>query len=363
MIEQKSMGARIKSALRGAVFGCGALTARHRLINRDRLTVVMFHRVLSPEDPRWVGADPEYTLSDARFADAIAFLRRYYSIVALDDLLASLDGRGLPPCPLLITLDDGWADSAQYALPELRALALPAVVFVAAGAVGRREAFWQERLYAAWRTRKITVAQLTEQAATLGVLPDGTEKLENSETALRRCISALEGAPTEPRSRLVDALAMPSAGPDQMLSGDQIRLLAESGIAVGAHGYSHEPLTGLDAVDELKRARTRLEQYVSHAHSPLRALSFPHGRYDAATLAAATRAGFELMFTSDPVLTPLSRARRLGDRLIGRIDVPASAITDAGGRFSPARMATWLFLRSARRLAVDATSRRAFTTP
>jgi peptidoglycan/xylan/chitin deacetylase (PgdA/CDA1 family) len=135
-------GVRVKSALRRLVYGCGLLTARHRLINRDRLTVVMFHRVLSTQDPRWVGADPEYTLSDATFASVIDFLKRHYSIVALDDLLASLEGRRLPPCPLLITLDDGWADTAQYALPTLRALALPAVVFVAVGAVGQREAFW-----------------------------------------------------------------------------------------------------------------------------------------------------------------------------------------------------------------------------
>src|SRR5437016_3559358 len=137
MTDQNLIGTRIKSAVRDLVFGAGALTARHRLINRRRLTVVMFHRVLSPEDPRWVDADPEYTLADATFADAIAFLGRYYSVIVLEDLFASLEGRALPPCPLLITLDDGWADTGLYALPALRSQRLTAVVFVAAGAVGR----------------------------------------------------------------------------------------------------------------------------------------------------------------------------------------------------------------------------------
>ena len=344
----------IKRALRRATYGSGALSACHRLINRNRLTIVMFHRVLSPDDPRWPGADPEHTLSDALFAEAAGFLHRHYSIVSLDDLFASIEGRELPPCPLLITLDDGWADSAEYALPELQALALPAVVFVAAGAVGDQEAFWQERLYAAWRTQRITVGQLTKHAVTHGALPHRHETLDNSEAELRRCISALESTPAEARSELVEALATPPAGPAQMLSGDQIRLLTTSGIAVGVHGYSHDPLTTADAAGELARARTRLEEYVSGVHrNALRVLSFPHGRYDAKIVAAAEAAGFDLMFTSDRALTPLSRARCLTDRILGRVDIPASAITNADGRFSSDRMAAWLFPRRSQRLSFE----------
>jgi peptidoglycan/xylan/chitin deacetylase (PgdA/CDA1 family) len=364
IIERKSMGHTTKAVFRELAFRCGVLTARHRLVNRDRLTTVMFHRVLSPNDPRWVGADPEYTLSSAVFADALAFLKHHYSVVGLDEVLASAAGSALPSCPLLITLDDGWADTAEYALPQLQALALPAAVFVAAGAVGQRKAFWPERLYAAWRTGHITVAQLGARAAGMGLLPSRVEMFENSESALRRCISALQASSNIPRAQLVDVIDASSSGPAQMLNADQVRMLAQSGVAIGAHGYSHEPLTKENALEELTKARKQLEQYVSVTQSRAHgALSFPHGRYDSATVAAAVSAGYELMFTSQPTLTPLSRRRSLRDRVLGRVDMPGSAITDAGGRFSAARMATWLFPRRAQHLAIDEIEERTFTTP
>ncbi len=341
------MNDRAKSRLRNLAFRSGVLTARHRLINRNRLTVVMFHRVLSPDDSRWAGADPEYTLSVSLFAEALAFLRDHYSIVGLGDLLAANSMRPLPPCPLLITIDDGWADTAEYALPELRSRGLQAVVFVAAGAVGQREAFWPERLYAAWRTGHVAVGDLVAEAAAVGIgLAEGWHA-DNSEAALRRCIAVLETSPKEARAQLVRGLASNSQTPAQMLSSDQVAMLAETGIAVGAHGYTHEPLTGTDALDELTSARARLEECTSRR---VTSVSFPHGRYDRATVAAAVSAGYRLMFTSEPTLTQLSRHRLLEDRLLGRIDIPGSAIRAASGSFSAARMATWLFPRPARHL-------------
>src|SRR5690349_14607413 len=97
------MSTGIKSQVRRLAFRAGALEGCHRFINANRLTVVMFHRVLPPQDPRWSGADPEYTLSTRLFAAAIGFLRHHYSIVSLNDLFGALEGDGLPPRPLLIT--------------------------------------------------------------------------------------------------------------------------------------------------------------------------------------------------------------------------------------------------------------------
>lgn len=341
----------LKSQIRRLAFRAGVLAECHRFINANRLTVVMFHRVLPPQDSRWSGADPEYTLSNQLFAAAIGFLRHHYSIVSLGDLFGSLEGHGLPSHPLLITLDDGWADTAEYALPELSTHALPAVVFVTAAVVGREEAFWQESLYAAWRAGHITVGQLAERAARFREPTQRIERFDDTEESLRRCIAALAAIPAEMRDPIVGSLGLVREGPAQMLNRDQLRLLASSRVAVGVHGYSHEPLTEVDAMDELTRARTRLQEFLPDTQrAGLRALSFPHGRYDAAVLEAATSAGYRLMFTSEPVLTPLSAAHALTTRVLGRIDVPASAITRPDGEFSPDRAASWLFFRSSRHL-------------
>ena len=66
---------KLKRLLRSVAYQTGVLSAMHRLTNRNHLTVVMFHRVLSARDPRWAGADPEYTMSDKLFAEVLEFLK------------------------------------------------------------------------------------------------------------------------------------------------------------------------------------------------------------------------------------------------------------------------------------------------
>ena len=135
-----------------SLYASGALGLYHRLRNADSLTVVMFHRTLRPGDPRWSTCDPDYTLPESLFVASLGFFARHYRVVSLDQVLeARRDGTRLPPRALLITFDDGWLDNVDYALPALQRSGLPAVMFVAADAVGAGQPFWQERMIAALR--------------------------------------------------------------------------------------------------------------------------------------------------------------------------------------------------------------------
>jgi hypothetical protein len=80
-----------------AVYGMGALSLYHRLRNRNALTVALFHRVLKRDDPRWETALHEWTLTDNIFDECLAFFKRHYTLVTLDDVKAALKGvRRLP---------------------------------------------------------------------------------------------------------------------------------------------------------------------------------------------------------------------------------------------------------------------------
>ena len=61
----------------------GALGLYHRWRNARTLTVVGFHRVLDPADPRWASCDPDYTLPTTLLAPSLAFFRRHYNVVSL----------------------------------------------------------------------------------------------------------------------------------------------------------------------------------------------------------------------------------------------------------------------------------------
>jgi hypothetical protein len=76
-------------------------------------------------------------------------------------------------------------------------------------------------------------------------------------------------------------------------------------------------------------------------------MSFPNGVYDTEIARQAQHAGYELVFTSVPVLNPVSP--KVG-WLLGRTGFETSTVVDANGRFRPDRLAMYLFRREARRL-------------
>jgi peptidoglycan/xylan/chitin deacetylase (PgdA/CDA1 family) len=319
---------RVKRAL----YRSGALDAWHRRRNRDRLTVIMFHRVLAESDPRWPTSDPEYTLPERLFAASLRFFRRHYHVVALDDVLAARAGRrALPERPLLITFDDGWSDNEEYALRHLRDAGLPAVMFVASDAVDRAQPFWQEQIITAWRRGE----RLAAAWAALGQPVAAGDGLEPA----RALIAALEKAPAELRRRvLADLAAVLDDGVRYMIDTAQLQRLAAGRVAIGAHGQTHAPLTEVDAGAELTTARRELERRLGNG-AAVTTLSFPHGRFDDGVVRVAKEAGFRLLFTSVPELPP---ARGDG-ALLGRVGFTAETISGPDGELAPELLALHLF--------------------
>jgi peptidoglycan/xylan/chitin deacetylase (PgdA/CDA1 family) len=87
---------------------------------------------------------------------------------------------------------------------------------------------------------------------------------------------------------------------DPRLSESQLRDMIERGIAIGSHGVSHRPLSGLDGAQirsELSESRSLLE---SICGAPVTAFAIPGNWYDARVLAAARAAGYTSVWTSDP---------------------------------------------------------------
>ena len=97
----------------------------------------MFHRVLGAGDERWAHADPRYTITDEQLEQCIEFFGNHYTLVDIAAVQAAARGQqALPARALLVTFDDGWADTEEYALPVLLRRRCPAVVVVVSSAVG-----------------------------------------------------------------------------------------------------------------------------------------------------------------------------------------------------------------------------------
>lgn len=330
--------AMFKDLCKRLVYACGLLGLYHRLRNAGSLTVVMFHRTLDPADPRWRSCDPDYTVSVDVLRHSLDFFRRHYRTVSLQQVLeARRGGARLPRRALLITFDDGWADNADYALPELRRAGLPALMFVVADAVGRRQPFFQERIIAAWRGGRLQVPALAEALARRGV--EGLPR-EDTIDALRAALAALERLKPAVREALLAPYAAAlDDGLRHMVEVEDLRRLQREGVALGLHGKTHVPMTRAEDLDaELAGAREILAERLGAAAAV--AMSFPHGLYDDAIAARARGAGYELVFTSVPVLNP---TRGGVGWLLGRTGFDTDVVVDRRGRFRPDLLALHLF--------------------
>lgn len=330
------------------LYASGALGLYHRVRNARTLTVIMFHRVLEPGDPRWPHCDPDYTLRADLFASCLKFFAAHYNMVSVQDVLRARRGEGgLPDRALLLTFDDGWRDNVDYALPVMKSLGAPGVMFVVSDAVGRDEPFYQEQIVAAWRRGRLDARSLA--AALRGVGDDAPDAAANDIASLRRLISRVEQlAPTQ-RTTLLAALGERLAdGLRHMVSADELRVLEQGGMAIGLHGKTHTPMTSAPDLDqELSGARTAMAERLPGQDAPA-TMSFPHGRFDASIAERARQAGYELVFTSVPVVNPIGGGVGW---LLGRLGFENDTVADRQGRFRPDLLALYLFRRPGRLLA------------
>jgi peptidoglycan/xylan/chitin deacetylase (PgdA/CDA1 family) len=120
--------------LSGALAGCTASVLTSSL----HVPILMYHYIsANPHAP----ADPLRTrlsVPPAQFAQQLAYLQRAgYTTITLDDLVDALHLRtSLPPKPVILTFDDGYADFFTNAFPLLRRYGDKATIYVISRKVG-----------------------------------------------------------------------------------------------------------------------------------------------------------------------------------------------------------------------------------
>jgi len=98
---------------------------------RIRVPILMYHYVSTPPPD----ADQyrlDLSVTPAQFAEHLHWLRESgFTSISLDDLYAALtQGQPLPPQPVVLTFDDGYADAFTHAFPLLQAFGLTGTFFV-----------------------------------------------------------------------------------------------------------------------------------------------------------------------------------------------------------------------------------------
>ena len=94
-----------------------------------RIPVLLYHSV--SDDPPPVIAP--FAVSPATFGRHVALLvDGCHTVLSVSDLAAVLSdpARAIPPRPVVVTFDDGWAGLAEHAAPALATYGFPSTLYV-----------------------------------------------------------------------------------------------------------------------------------------------------------------------------------------------------------------------------------------
>jgi peptidoglycan/xylan/chitin deacetylase (PgdA/CDA1 family) len=212
--------------------------------------------------------------------------RRRYPVLDLSSALLALSENRLPACATVITIDDGFHSTFTQAGDLLRCFGFPATVYVTTYYAAKQTPIFRLLVpYLFWKT-KATRLDVT------GLVPgqSGHRELADAEHRKRLCWEIINHGETrldeEQRGELARELArrlgiehkrLVASRAFHVMTGDELRTLAESGIDIQLHTHRHRlPADPGLAAREVAENRAHLAGVV---RQPLVHLCYPSGNW------------------------------------------------------------------------------------
>lgn len=251
-----------------------ALTAAHGRI-------LMYHRFGEPGQPRRMDYET--------FACQLTILRQDFRVRRLSEVVARLQaGEPLEPRTAVVTVDDGYADFNEYAVPVLEKHEVPATIYLVTRFVAQEIWLWFDAVH--WLAQHAGKGSYT---VTLGgeahpiTLRSPADRHALWLKVNHHCVTLSPDAQADVLKRLQSdlGLALPQSPTAEYsaMSWDQARALNPALIEVGAHTCNH-PLLSRCSTDlqreEIAGSKKEIEARLGR---PVEAFCYPNGMPDDCT--------------------------------------------------------------------------------
>ncbi len=300
----------VKVALAGALRASGANRAVNAVRRREaggaRVVVLSYHRVTADFARSAADSLPSMLISARTLRRHLEQVGRTHDVVSMSDaarILAEPRGtRGRDVAT--VTFDDGYADNHAVALPVLRALGMPATVYVATGFTGTRHRMLHDRIHAALTVlarRGLPPARIALDGPAHALL--GACARRGPASTLDRLIARLPHGGLLLVTEALEARAgireedLPAG--TRLLDWEELRALDAAGIELGGHSVRHAALPNLppeEARREIAGCRDALAERLGKRP---RHFAYPNGYHSPAVRRAVAEAGFETAVTTE----------------------------------------------------------------
>lgn len=238
---------------------------------RARLSILIFHRVVSIPDPLF-----EDVPDAGRFEQVMRWVMQWFNVLPLAEAAERLAAGGLPARPLVVTFDDGYADNEEVALPILKRLGLPATFFVSTAYLDAGGLMWNDALIEAIRNCAADSIDLSRAGLGAYRLGSARERRAVIDTLITSAMHLPPSERTDRVAAVIDAAAGSSTA-QLMMTSDQVRRLHAAGMTIGGHTVSHPILSRLEpklARREIADGKARLEEVIGER---IATFAYPNG--------------------------------------------------------------------------------------
>ncbi len=263
--------------------------AHRRNAASPRLWILMYHRILPPDDPRHAVEEPGMIVEPDTLRMHLRTLKRYFTLMPLGEWVErARNDQPLPPKACAITFDDGWLDNYEYAFPILQQEQVPATLFAVSHMIGTREWFWPNRIVRLLQQPRERLREFPWLAELLG---QGEMDAERSS----QLIYSLKSLPDHELLERIDqaevALGPAAAEQPVLLDWEQLGEMADSGLfEIGSHTCHHfrlrEDLPAEVLEREVSESRRLLEERLGR---PVELFCYPNGDLCPQALKAVSR--------------------------------------------------------------------------
>lgn len=304
--------------IRAVIAQCRRGWRRLRRAWMGQALILVYHRLGERTVDPW-----GLCVSPAHFDEHLAAIRRYARPQRLAQLFRGGELSAIPPRSVVVTFDDGYADSYRLGRPLLEKHDVPATVFVVSGRIGCTQEFWWDelerlllepgnrppslRLTIGGRIHEWALGETT-RVATNRRPEDQTWKAWDQDhptpyhSLYRALWLLLQTLSERERSRILEDLrtwagctseARPS---HRILSVEELGALAEGELVeIGCHTVTHPVLSTLPVGsqrEEIQQSKRFLEGVLNRKIS---AFAYPYGQrtdYTPETTELVRQAGF-----------------------------------------------------------------------
>lgn len=213
----------------------------------------------------------------------VSAIKKRWKVLSLSSFAdAIIGGKKLKRCAV-ITIDDGYRDFYDYALPVLKENDIPATFFVTVNFVDRKIWLWHDIIKYLLKNTKTEISEFTFNDFQTVLNVKSEDALQNTWQVLSDyCVDHTD----DKKWGFIDKLSCATGVslPDlptpkyDAVTWDHIKEMADMGIEIGSHTMNHPILSQIDAREillEISESKHRIEERLEQ---PILSFCYPNGR-------------------------------------------------------------------------------------